>query len=297
MDLAINTDILCSTNSPEPYLELIAEAGFTHLHWCHQWNTDFLYGKAEISQIGFWLKQYGLPLLDIHGSAGKEKCFFSDTEYIRKAGVELVLNRVRMFAELGGQGGVIMHIPSIRSDCSAAELEKYPRYAEPLMRSLDELMPALEKYQVLIAVENMQNDNFELIGRVIHDFPAEYFGITYDSGHGNIAPDHGREQIGKYKDRLEVLHLNDNDGISDLHMLPGTGTVDWESMAELIASSRYAETGRPMSFELSMMRRSGYAVPELSPAEQPRQNILAFLQDARRRGEKFAALVDSKRKR
>ena len=96
MDIALNTDILRSTGSPEPYLRLIAEAGFTHLHWCHQWNTDFLYSSHEIAQLKKWLKQYGLKLLDIHGSAGMEKVWFSPEEYRRKSGVELVLNRIVM---------------------------------------------------------------------------------------------------------------------------------------------------------------------------------------------------------
>lgn len=296
MDIAINTDILCSTNSPEPYLELIAEAGFTHLHWCHHWNSDFFYTSSEISRIALWLKEYGLKLLDIHGSAGKEKCFFSNIEYVRQAGVELVLNRVRMFAELGGEGGLILHIPSMRSNCTPEELAVYPLYVEPLMRSLDELMPELEKHHVVLAVENMGTDDFELIGRLMRDYPAEYLGITYDSGHGNMAPGNGLEHIAGLKERLEVLHLNDNDGIADLHMSIGTGTVDWERMAEIIATSHYAETGRPMSLELSMMRRTPFAVPELKAENQPRQNILDFLIDARRRGEIFTEKVNSYRR-
>ncbi len=293
MDLAVNTDILCSTGSPEPYLELIAEAGFSHLHWCHHWNTDFFYSYSEIAQIAAWLKKYDLKLLDVHGSAGREKCFFSNVEYIRKAGVELVVNRIRMFTELGGEGGIIMHIPSIRSNCTPAELAVYPLYEEPLLRSLDELMPELIKHKALIAVENMGGDDFELIGKLLRRYPAECIGLTYDSGHGNIAPGDGLLQLEKYKDRLEVLHLHDNDGISDLHMSIGCGNVDWERLAKIIAASRYAETGRPMSCELSMMRRSAFAVPELKPEEQPRQNILDFLCDARRRGEDFSAKVAS----
>ena len=101
MDIAINTDILRSTGSPEMYLRLIAEAGFTHLHWCHQWNTDFLYSAFEIAQHRKWLERYGLKLLDIHGSAGMEKQWFSPDEYCRRSGVELVMNRVVMLRELG----------------------------------------------------------------------------------------------------------------------------------------------------------------------------------------------------
>ena len=56
MDIAINTDFLGGTRSPEARLKAIAEAGFTHLHWCHQWNTDFHYDESEIAQIKKWLE-------------------------------------------------------------------------------------------------------------------------------------------------------------------------------------------------------------------------------------------------
>ena len=102
MDIALNTDFLTSRLSPEKYLRLTSEAGFTHLHWCHQWNTDYLYSASEIDQYKKWLKQYGLKLLDIHGSMGQEKLWYSTEEYQRKAGVELVLNRIIMLDELEG---------------------------------------------------------------------------------------------------------------------------------------------------------------------------------------------------
>lgn len=111
MKIALNTDYYSGTGSPEMPLRYLAEAGFTHVHWCHQWCTDFLYGKAEIDAIGRLLRGLGLTLLDIHGSAGVEKCWFSTVEYQRRAGVELVANRVGMFTALGGTGAVMMHVP------------------------------------------------------------------------------------------------------------------------------------------------------------------------------------------
>jgi 3-deoxy-D-arabino-heptulosonate 7-phosphate (DAHP) synthase class II len=40
-----------STGGPEPYPGKIAEAGFFHIHWGHQWDIDFIYSKDEIEQI------------------------------------------------------------------------------------------------------------------------------------------------------------------------------------------------------------------------------------------------------
>ena len=104
MDLAVNTCFLSASGSPEGALKAVAEAGFTHLHWCHHWRTDFLYGPAELKQCAEWLRAFGLRLLDVHGSAGQEKCWYSPVEYQRQAGVELVVNRVIMLRELEGTG-------------------------------------------------------------------------------------------------------------------------------------------------------------------------------------------------
>ena len=249
MDIGLNTDFLASTGSPEPYLKAIAEAGFTHLHWCHQWCTDFFYNSSELAQYGKWLKEYGLQLLDIHGSQGQEKSWHSPLEYQRKAGVELVTNRIIMMHELGGTGSLMMHIPVLH-DIEGEDPKPILERFEALKRSLDELMPVLEKYSVRIAVENLRSDTFQLIGEVMKLYPEKYLGITYDSGHGNIAEGKGMDRLEPHKDRIQALHLNDNDGSGDQHQPPFYGTVDWSRMARILAESSY--TGRPLSFELSM---------------------------------------------
>lgn len=80
--LSITTDCAADTGDPSPSLRAIAAAGFTHIHWCHHWNTDFLYSTWEIDQIKAWLDECGLQLLDLHGSAGQSdqhKPLFSGT--------------------------------------------------------------------------------------------------------------------------------------------------------------------------------------------------------------------------
>ncbi|MBN1257903.1 MAG: sugar phosphate isomerase/epimerase, partial [Planctomycetes bacterium] len=73
MTLSMTTDFTADHGCPESDLKLIAEAGFSHVHWCHHWDTDFLYADSEIAQIKEWLDEFGLQVLDIHASAGREK--------------------------------------------------------------------------------------------------------------------------------------------------------------------------------------------------------------------------------
>jgi hypothetical protein len=47
--LAITSDYAKSTGCPEPHLRQIAEAGFSHVHWCHHWNAYTKCLSLEVS--------------------------------------------------------------------------------------------------------------------------------------------------------------------------------------------------------------------------------------------------------
>ncbi|MFA5645466.1 MAG: sugar phosphate isomerase/epimerase family protein [Candidatus Ratteibacteria bacterium] len=226
MMLSIATDFNGGTGDPAPRLKQIANAGFSHIHWCHHWNTDFLYTKSEINQIKEWLREFGLQMLDLHGSAGQEKCWFSEKEYERRAGVELVKNRIEMTSQLNGDA-VVMHIGG--NDTNA------------IRRSLDEIMDFALKQKVKIALENGQSPSYNLpLERLLFDYPSEYLGYCYDSGHGNISGN-GIERLAVCADRLCALHINDNNGKLDQHTVPFAGTVDWKKLASVIAKSGYTK--------------------------------------------------------
>lgn len=256
--LSITTDYAKDTGDPSPYLRHIADAGFSHIHWCHHWNTDFLYSGWEIEQICKWLEDYGLQLLDLHGSAGVEKNWSSSQEYQRLAGVELVKNRIEMTAYLSADV-VIMHVPG---DPDSASVRK----------SLNELETFTRDRNVRIAIEN---GSFEAICRLLSEYDPVYLGLCYDSGHGNMKDGKGLDYLDSIKDRLISVHLHDNDGTGDQHRLMFTGTVDWERLARIMAESAYTKC---VSMELSMSR-SGF------------EDEAAFLTKAFETGTKFAGMI------
>jgi sugar phosphate isomerase/epimerase len=249
MKLAVNTDFQKGTGCPEESLRAAAAAGFTHLHWCHQWNTDFIYGEAEQEQIKAWLHEFGLTLLDIHGSVGPEKNWFSLLEYERLAGVEMVANRLKMHAALGGTGVVMMHAPAITARTPPGDVDVIRAQTAALRKSLHELTPLIRQTGVPIALENTPNDLFEVIAEMFDAFPPEIVGLCYDSGHGHMGEDRGLDFLEVHADRLLALHLHDNDGGNDQHQPPYMGTLDWERLANLLAGSAYR---RELSFEIAM---------------------------------------------
>jgi sugar phosphate isomerase/epimerase len=232
MNLAMTSDYFSSRGDPSPYLHSIAAAGFTHVHWCHEWNTDYLYSAQEITEIAGLLSSLNLRLLDLHASHGLERSWGALDEELRIAGVELVENRIIMAASLSSRV-IILHVPeqppgSIRRT----------RFWDALFRSLDELEPVAARHGVRIAIENMPGDDFSDIRRLFARYGPDFLGLCYDSGHGNIGGT-GLDHLEQHRDRLISVHLHDNDGVFDLHNLPFTGTVDWPKLAQNLRASSY----------------------------------------------------------
>jgi sugar phosphate isomerase/epimerase len=232
MDLSITADYVKSHGCPQPYLQRIATAGFSHVHWAYHYNTDFLYSRCEIEQIAAWLDEYGLKLLDLHASHGVEKNYLSALECERLAGVELIENRMEMAARLGSDV-IILHIPAE----PGTEADKEVFHTQ-LRKSLDTLRVSSARHGVRIAAENLFPDNFALLDGLFDEYEADFLGLCYDAGHDNI--ESGTfEGLRALKERLISVHLHDNQGTADDHNLVFSGTVDWSRLAEILAASTY----------------------------------------------------------
>lgn len=291
MQLSITSDYVRDDGDPEPYLRRIADAGLTHIHWCHHWRSDFLYANSEIEQVGQWFADYGLTLNDVHGSEGIEKFWYSPKEYARLAGVELVKNRIDFAARLGADV-VIMHV---YPETVSPEYAHFNAIAwDQLRRTLDELEPYSTDRGVRIAVENLidslafhsqlitaeeAGDNFDRIGRLFTLYPPEYLGLCYDSGHGNLGRDR-MDGLEAHKERLIALHLNDNDGTGDQHRMIFSDTVNWKRLAGIIAQSAYGS--KPMSMEV-MIKNTGIETEE------------EFLRQTYETGAQFTRMVEEVR--
>jgi sugar phosphate isomerase/epimerase len=232
MDLSMTTDYVTYLGDPEPYLRRIGEAGFTHVHWCHEWNTSHFYEGAEVDRIKIRLRDFGLRLLDLHAPHGIGMGWGSVLEEERRAAVELIRNRIDMTAGLAG-GAIVLHLPHKPDGAEALEA-----YRAALRRSLDESEPLARRLSIKIALENMENDDFEDLGRLLSAYGPEFLGLCYDSGHGNIGTS-GLDNLERLGDRLVSVHIHDNDGTEDQHGLPFSGTIDWRRLAKIIAASSY----------------------------------------------------------
>ena len=81
-------------------------------------------------------------------------------------------------------------------------------------------------------------------------------GVCWDTGHANISGYKQSEQLKTIGDRLEALHIHDNDGIKDSHLPPFDGSVDWDDVA---AGLQYSDNSIVVSVEVTAWALDGDA--------------------------------------
>ncbi len=274
--LCINSDAAGGTGSPFTFLAAAGDAGFTRIMWGHQWNTDFLYDDAEIEFAGEFMTASGIKLSDTHGSAGKEKCWYSPVEYERRAGIALVKNRIRFTSLLGGST-VTLHPP----------VRRFPEEDLLLLRrrglqSMHEIAEHAQLYGIMIALENLYQaagekdyalTSYDTIEEFFDSFPS--LGFCWDPAHSIIL---GEKAAVRDEDlasrRLCMVHISDNRGMEDEHAPPFTWSTIWDHVARVIARSPYPQE-KPVTLEVEM------------PPDLP---LVAFLEDTRMKGLKFNRL-------
>lgn len=134
------------------------------------------------------------------------------------------------------------------------------------------LIPAAKKYGVKICLENISNrrpgriidgrlSEAEEACRMIDLLNAEaggdHFGFCFDVGHANMTGRNIKEFVKELGHRLTILHIHDNDGREDMHMIPysylatpSSHSIDWQGFVEGLKEIGYKGV---LGFEICRM--------------------------------------------
>jgi sugar phosphate isomerase/epimerase len=271
MQLSIGSDYISSRGNPFPELARISNHGFSHIQWIHQWSTDFLYTKPEIDEIEKQLGKLSLKLNEVHASKGVEKEWMAPEEYRRKAGVELIKNRIDFTKRLGGDCIVLHHFEKLDQDLYEIQLKQG-------LKSLHELKNYSVSSGVKIALENLLLQcTFDVIEDYFNQFSPDFLGFCWDTGHSNLSGPEVTKRVEEIaRERLCAIHLNDNEANGkDQHLIPFDGTCNWEWITDVIKNSPYKKN-KPLTMELSS---SSY------------NDVDQFLAKAKKIGEKLTQMV------
>ncbi len=125
------------------------------------------------------------------------------------------------------------------------------------------------------------------IDAINEKYGAEVLGFCFDTGHANLVGIDFERFITALDYRLKVLHIHDNDGISDLHQIPYTFTKTRENLPStdwngFVRGLRKIQFDGVLSFETAPVLT---AFPE-----SMKRSVLAFIADI---GRSFAGAIES----
>jgi len=138
-------------------------------------------------------------------------------------------------------------------DCAAYEIpamvvhpsygfENLPPRSELSLDRFKRIVDRAERLGINVAIENMMRP--EAIARgawLLEEIDSPRFGLCFDSGHHHARFEKTPETdlLARFGHRLMSLHLHDNDGAKDRHLLPFDGTIDWAEQMRAIAATGY----------------------------------------------------------
>lgn len=118
---------------------------------------------------------------------------------------------------------------------------------EGVGRAIARAVPTAAQLQVRIAVENFTRcygdadlgDSAREMELLFAVADSPQVGFNLDTGHANVTGNLS-ELLARFGGRLVNTHLHDTDGVTDGHLPPGQGTIQWQPLLAELKRLNYA---------------------------------------------------------
>jgi len=212
--------------SPEEMVVQFAEKGWTALELSTE-HGDALLARGHPGGTGHAFKTFA----EAHGVVFPQghlwlKC---DIAAVQQAETLDVLKRwLDLFSAAGVRAGVLhpggREMREQGSDSEAVQ--------EAQVAALEQLCAHLSGSDLVLCLENMGSmPDAQPLLDLIHAVGSPHLAICLDTGHLNLADGNQTVFIQQAGTHLKALHIADNEGKADQHMMPyGRGTVDWSAV-------------------------------------------------------------------
>ncbi|MBQ9802716.1 MAG: sugar phosphate isomerase/epimerase [Clostridia bacterium] len=228
-------------------LRLFREAGFDFLAL----SMGGIYANNENSVTPRLAEKYGFEIDNVHLTGAATNQLWRDC-----IEAEDVLDRYCREIELCAKMGIKIGITHVTWGSHAPTPEITQLGVERFKRIAD----CAEKNDFCLALENSVTS--EHLTTVLDAIDSPHIGFCFDSGHwACFTPDY--PFMDRYAHRMVTMHLDDNDGIEDFHLLPYDGVANWDEIKkELRKTEVYS---RKVLLEVDMCKRRFY--PGMTAAE------------------------------
>ena len=233
-------------------LEVIKRAG---VDCVELWMGDQCLNPRDyngIIRLAEQLHTMGIQPFSVHAPWGDQLEPSSPHPEHRAAWLAVSTAAAAILRVVGGRVVVVHPSPPLE------EAER-PARLRQCIESTARLAERCAEVGAVVAVENMLpahlGDRAEELLAIMDPLPREHAGFCFDTGHAHVCPE-GMAVGEAMGDRIVTLHLHDNQGQSDEHLLPFAGSVDWQRVAQVLNAAHYAgpyiiESGKPSREEVA----------------------------------------------
>lgn len=254
MNISTSLNVFEIHHPIEKQISRCKEAGFLALDF-NYWDYQETVAQMTWQEEEAWARNiraaadaYGVRFTQMHGPVHGG----SFTEMVMGLNVESFLemaSRSIRMADILGVPWVVFH-PSLLSLRGEESLREVLEYNVEFYRKL---LPVMEETGVGIALENIfdrTSGETGLLRRIYCAMPDQLaelltkldhplFGACWDTGHGHRQGLRQAPSIRMLGEWLKTLHIQDNNGIHDQHLLPYQGTIDWKEVVSTLREVGY----------------------------------------------------------
>lgn len=254
MELSMNIGNLMGRYDFAKAIDIYKAAGFTACDYSvmgmindgDPWNKDDYKTRAE--EVRRIADEKGFPITQTHTPFNFGK-LWNDPVYFEETIMPRMIRSIEISAMLGAKVTVVHPLHSM-----------IYRGNEELLFNMNmdyyrRLIPYAKEYGIKIAVENMFqadpyrkfivadtcSDPYEFV-RYVDTLDSEYIVACLDVGHvGLPLSDYTPADVVRIlgHDRLQSLHIHDNDYRNDQHLLPYQGKLNWMEIAKALGEIDY----------------------------------------------------------
>lgn len=221
------------------WLERIWNAGFSGVEiFCARQHVDYR-DKAQIAELGHWFRDSPLVMNSLHmplfsddlGGRSGPHALIDLTELVkarRLAAVDEAKRAIEIAEEVPFRY-LICHL-------GVTDQEMDERRWDSGFSSLEELKVFAGQRGVELLLENIPNalSHAERLNEFL-TITHLNLGYCFDVGHAHLARGIDYE-FKLMQERVKSTHLHDNDGKTDSHLFPGSGSIDWTAVMHLLQS-------------------------------------------------------------
>ena len=222
--------------TPEEAVRLLKENGYDFCEFSDE-HGAMLLERGDAKEVGAAFRAYcdSIGMQVTQGHLYLRVCLCDETTPV----VEIMHRWFDLFLAIGIKSAVLHCDAMPRSSLSREEKK------EKNLAVLKQLTEYLKGTDLVICLENMQNfcENAEELMWFVEKLDCPNIGICLDTGHLNIVPNTTPDHVafilraGKH---LKALHIADNEGARDQHLLPfGVGKIDFSAIVSALKEIGY----------------------------------------------------------